>query len=586
VSRLLQSFAARSFANPHAAVNGRRTLIMDAQHSIFSPSTCFTVACVAFAVSSVWTVWRGNPAPEKVEAREARPRPRRRVAVDSIYADTSSSSNGEPDSPLTVLAELISSCAKLSDRLRKSGTDYVVTALLTELSLITASLCQLQAAACNNSGAIAPGTGPGACFTASASSLQATIRFLAGSEERKEGLEQLRAQKPALEFLLSTLNTPGLPPTPPMDHDPHQMLKTSNTDILSTGMTPAMESRDWMEPPPEYSPPSSSSTVVLAEKAKEKTDVVEESSSQPQVENAGGDANVEALYQAVTDDDAQVLSDLLEAGLSANEGFGELQRTPLHQAAHLNFCTCLSILLRHGADMSAEDTKGDTPLHLAAWAGNVEALASLLSHGADVDWLSGRDGYSPLWCAISANHIDAARLLLSKYGARVSLRSGSGLMPLHQAAVTGQSAMCELLLDRGAQVDAKDDDQNTALHYAAASGSKSSVRILLQAGAAVAAQQAQGLTALHWAAHKGHVDALALLLDHMAPLNAGAEEGATPLHMAANRGHLAAVRILLERGCKRKVFAVWDGVEGTAAEMARAKNHARVARTIQSWSTS
>jgi hypothetical protein len=56
--------------------------------------------------------------------------------------------------------------------------------------------------------------------------------------------------------------------------------------------------------------------------------------------------------------------------------------------------------------------------------------------------------------------------------------------------------------------------------------------------------------------------------------------------MAANRGHLAAVRILLERGCKRKVFAVWDGVEGTAAEMARAKNHARVARTIQSWSTS
>ena len=560
---------------------------MDAQHSIFSPSTCFTVACVAFTTFfAVSSAWKSTPATEKVEAKEARPRPRRRVAVDSIYAESSSSSNGEPDSRLTVLAELIGSCAKLSDRLRKSGSEYVVTALLTELSLITASLCQIQAAVCSNPGAIAPGTGPGACFTASASSLQATVRCLAGSEELKEGLEQLRAQKPALDFLLSTINTPGLPPTPPMDHDTDHIFRPSDTDALPTGMTPGMESRDWMEPPPEYSPPSSTSTIVLAEKGKEKAEAVEETSSQPQVENAAGDANVEALYQAVTDDDAQVLSDLLEAGLSANEGFGELQRTPLHQAAHLNFCTCLSILLRHGADMSAEDTKGDTPLHLAAWAGNVEALASLLSHGADVDWLSGRDGYSPLWCAISANHIDAARLLLSKYGARVSLRSGSGLMPLHQAAVTGQSAMCELLLDRGAQVDARDDDQNTALHYAAASGSKSSVRILLQAGAAVTAQQAQGLTALHWAAHKGHVDALALLLDHMAPLNAGAEEGATPLHLAANRGHLAAVRILLERGCKRKVFAVWDGVEGTAAEMARAKNHARVARAIQSWESS
>ena len=557
---------------------------MDAQHSIFSPSTCFTVACVAFTTFfAVSSAWKSTPTTEKAEVKESRPRPRRRVAVDSIYAEASSSSNGEPDSPLTVLAELISSCAKLSDRLRKSGSDYVVTVLLTELSLITASLCQIQAAVCTNPGAIAPGTGPGACFTASASSLKATVRYLAGSEERQEGLEQLRAQKPALDFLLSTINTPGLPPTPPMDHGDDDVLKPSDADVLSTGMTPGMESRDWMEPPPEYSPPSNLSTVVLAEKGKEKAEVVQESSSQPQVENAAGDVNVEALYQAVTDDDAQLLSDLLNAGLSANEGFGELQRTPLHQAAHLNFCTCLSILLRHGADMSAEDTKGDTPLHLAAWAGNVEALASLLSHGADVDWLSGRDGYSPLWCAISANHIDAARLLLSKYGARVSLRSGSGLMPLHQAAVTGQSAMCELLLDRGAQVDARDDDQNTALHYAAASGSKSSVRILLQAGAEVTAQQAQGLTALHWAAHKGHVDALTLLLDHMAPLNAGAEEGATPLHLAANRGHLAAVRILLERGCKRKVFAVWDGVEGTAAEMARAKNHARVARAIQSF---
>jgi ankyrin repeat protein len=568
---------------------------MDASHSFFSPSTCFTVACVAFSFFAVSSVWKGTTEPDTIEAKETRPRPRRRVAVDSLYAETSSSSSGEPESPLSVLADLISSCAKLSDRLRKLDTDYTTTALLTELSLITASLCQLQAAVCNNAGAVAPGTGPGACFTASASSLNATLRFVGRHDVHssdshdtrplKEGLDQLKAQKPALDFLLTTLNTPGLPPTPPLEQSSHHFLKACEADILPTGMTPCTDSREWMEPPPEYSPPSSSSVVVLAEKAKEKSEAVEEPSSQPEVENAAGDVNSEALYQAVTDDDVQVLSDLLEAGLSANEAFGELQRTPLHQAAHLNFCTCLSVLLQHGADMSAEDTKGDTPLHLAAWAGNVEALASLLTHGADVDWLSGRDGYSPLWCAISANHIDAARLLL-KHGARVSLRSGSGLMPLHQAAVTGQSAMCELLLERGAQVDARDDDENTALHYAAASGSKSSVLVLLQSGASVTAQQAQGLTPLHWTAHKGHVDALALLLNYGAPLNATAIEGATPLHVGANRGHLSVVRLLLENGADRRALAIWDGVEGTAAEMARAKNHARVARTIQTWRNS
>jgi len=91
------------------------------------------------------------------------------------------------------------------------------------------------------------------------------------------------------------------------------------------------------------------------------------------------------------------------------------------------------------------------------------------------------------------------------------------------------------------------------------------------------------LTPLHWTAHKGHVDALALLLNYGAPLNATAMEGATPLHVGANRGHLSVVRLLLENGADRRALAIWDGVEGTAAEMARAKNHARVARTIQAW---
>ncbi|KAF2212469.1 hypothetical protein CERZMDRAFT_3410, partial [Cercospora zeae-maydis SCOH1-5] len=171
-------------------------------------------------------------------------------------------------------------------------------------------------------------------------------------------------------------------------------------------------------------------------------------------------------------------------------------RTPLHIAAHLNHAQILAILLKNGAELSTEDAKGDTALHLAAWSGNVEALSLLLAHSIEVDFLSGRDGYSALWCAISASQIDAARLLL-KHGARVNLpaASGGGLKPLHQAAVTGQNAMCELLLDRGAHVDCLDDEQNTPLHYAAAAGSVSSVKVLLRAGADIEAVQSYGLTA-------------------------------------------------------------------------------------------
>lgn len=576
---------------------------MDTQHSFFSPTTCFAVACTAFSFIAVASAWRSSSAttlPTK-DTKEDRPKPRRRIAVDSLYAaESPTTTKDEQASALTILAELIALSAKLSGQLRQDAGGYVATSLLSELSLLTTSLCQLQAAVCNNSKAIAAGTGLGACFVASTSSLNATLNQIGGeqsppSQERvklhSDALHQLKSQKPALDFLLTSLSTTGLPPpTPPVEDD--GLLKPGNVGSFGpesagfgqapTGLTPAVDSRGWIEPPPEYSPPSSSAAFPIPEKRDQKAALTEEPSTQPEIENGDGDVNGEALYQAVTDDDVQVLEDLLKAGLDTDEAFGELQRTTLHQAAHLNHCACISVLLRHGASMSVEDTKGDTPLHLAAWAGNVEALGSLLAHGADVDWLSGRDGYSPLWCAISANYIDAARLLL-KHGARVSLRSGSGLMPLHQAAVTGQSAMCELLLERGAQVDATDDDLNTPLHYAATCGSAASVQILLRNGASVEAQQMQGLSPAHWAAHKGHAEVLALLLEYGTPLNLKAEEGATPLHLAANRGHMSAARLLLEKGAKTDIVGCWDGVEGTAADMAKSKRHVRVAKMIRSW---
>nr|OQO20913.1 hypothetical protein B0A51_13087 [Rachicladosporium sp. CCFEE 5018] len=571
-------------------------VLMDTQHSLFQPSTYFGVACVAFSVIALTGIWRSTSAKSEVRAPELRPKPRRRIAVDSLYAADTAGANAQPESALTVLADLIAWSARISESLRRSSGGHVATAVLSELALVTGSLCRLQAVVVRDAQAIRPGTGLGACFTASTSSLNATYNLIDSQRSASsdfsspsllnDALQQLRAQRSALDYLLETMSQNELPPTPPASDEGSDMLKPSDALRLPfesmqmpTGITPGLDGRGWIEPPPEYSPPSSSSAYPVPEKFDSKSAHAVE----PEIETGTGDANTEALYQAATENDIETLSSLLEAGLQANDTFGELQRTALHQAAHLNHTATLSILLRHGADMSLEDTKGDAALHLAAWAGNVEALSSLLAHGADVDHLSGRDGYSPLWCAITAYHIDVARLLL-KHGARVSLRSGTGLSPLHQAAVTGQSAMCELLLERGAQVDTTDDDVNTPLHYAAVSGSVSSVRVLLRGGADVQAKQAQGLTSLHWAAHKGHVEVLALLLEYGASINARAEEGATPLHLGANRGHLAVVRSLLENGARTDIEdAVWDGVEGSAAEMAKDKGHSRVAKVIREW---
>lgn len=590
------------------------------QHTFLNPTTYFTVACVAFSCLAISSVWRNQQPPQPSviyeRNREApyktsppRPRPRRRIAVDSLYAndeqiaavqDALNPSPG-PSSVAETLSQLIATCTRLSNLLRGArqpgASRLMLTSLLGELSLLTTSICRLQQAASQNE----------ACFTSSSTTgaslhtTVATLSFVLNTLEEelangcategaiREMLQQLRDQRPALEFLIESVSGSALPPTPPGEHAVAASLEeesTVSTGLLpafapSTGMTPSVDPRAWIEPPPEYSPPTNSAMAAQAEKADVKS--IETSPPEAQAELDEEVYDTDALYNAVTTDDVDLMMELLALGASPDETIGDLQRNALHQAAHLNHVKCLAVLLQHSATMSIEDAKGDTALHLAAWAGHCEALAAILAHGADVDWLSGRDGYSPLWCAISAYHIDAARLLL-KHGARVSLRSasGSGLLPLHQAAVTGQSAMCELLLERGAQVDSLDDDQNTPLHYAAACGSSATVKILLRGGADVSAAQAQGLTAAHWAAHKGHSEVLSLLLAYVAPVNACSEDGATPLHLAANRGHTQAARLLLEKGARRDLDAAWDGVEGTPAQMAKAKGHGRLAKLLSS----
>lgn len=584
------------------------------QHTLLSPTTCFTVACVAFSLLAVSTVWRNQqtstaskePLKQAVTQKEderetshpTRPNNRRRIAVDSLYADDRTlraldDRLAAEKQPEDVIEDLLDQCGRCSHKVRStwpSGSNKVQRVALTgELSMLTAVLCQLQEATVDSNVATFPRESSRRAFDAVTASL---IDVLAVGEEdlsTPTAIEmltnQVSAQRGILASLVEGARATELPPTPPSEHAFTRSLKPEASGLLSpfepsTGLTPSVDAKGWTEPPPEYSPPSDPSLAIAGDKSDGKSPPDGQSKTENEV------FDTDALYNAVTSNEISLVSDLLEHGADPDEPLGELQRTALHQAAHTNCVACLTVLLRHNASMKIEDAKGDTALHLAAWAGNVEALSTLLRHGADIDWLSGRDGYSPLWCAISAYHIDAVRLLL-RHGARVSLRSasGSGLMPLHQAAVTGQSAVCEVLLERGAQVDSLDDDNNTPLHYAAASGSVAAVRVLLRSGADVHAAQAQGLTPAHWAAHKGHTDVLDLLLSYGAPLGARATEGATPLHMAANRGHLPAVRLLLENGADPRLEADgWDGVDGSAANMAKAKGHVRCGKLIESWS--
>ena len=147
---------------------------------------------------------------------------------------------------------------------------------------------------------------------------------------------------------------------------------------------------------------------------------------------------------------------------------------------------------------------------------------------------------------------DAAKVeQLLQEGADVNAIEAMGA-PLHIAILAGHSSLIELLLARGADVDAV-GPFGTPLYQAVFKDDAEIVRLLLQNGAEPSggatdkkiSDQTENPTPLHEAARKGSVEIVDLLLESGADPNATTFEGQTPLHNAAKTGRLEIVQLLI-----------------------------------------
>ncbi|MBA0596368.1 hypothetical protein Gohar_021305, partial [Gossypium harknessii] len=71
-----------------------------------------------------------------------------------------------------------------------------------------------------------------------------------------------------------------------------------------------------------------------------------------------------------------------------------------------------------------------------------------------------------------------------------------GCTPLHRAASTGKSALCELLIEEGAEVDATDRAGQTPLMSAVICQNKEVALLLIRHGADVDIEDKEGYTVL------------------------------------------------------------------------------------------
>lgn len=151
-----------------------------------------------------------------------------------------------------------------------------------------------------------------------------------------------------------------------------------------------------------------------------------------------------------------------------------------------------------------------------------------------------------------------------------SHRNGSGEMPLHVAAVSGDVAIAKLLLASGADLDAQDDLGKTALYICAEKGHETLAKYLIDSRADLFRYANTGKSCLdvarrakrpaivkmileaqlHYAARRSHTESIRRLVTGAVPVDINALDGSgwTALGIAAANAHLDCVRVLLELG--------------------------------------
>ena len=142
-------------------------------------------------------------------------------------------------------------------------------------------------------------------------------------------------------------------------------------------------------------------------------------------------------------------------------------QTILHLACDVNIedCECVKLLVKHGADVHAQDVNLRTPLLVA--------------------------------CEVSA--LSAARHIITSTDASLTVADENASTCAHWLAMHGACELLALVLQKGGEVDAINTSQQTPLHISICRSHLACALVLLDAGASPAALDEERRCAMHLA---------------------------------------------------------------------------------------
>lgn len=312
------------------------------------------------------------------------------------------------------------------------------------------------------------------------------------------------------------------------------------------------------------------------------------------------------------------------------------RRTALHFAVNRDSTAVVALLLQRGADPNIRDEGDNAmPLHFAAEHGAMDIVRLLVEHGADpigsgdhheldvigwatvfarvasaelVEYLLAHGARHNIASAVATGATDAIREIAARAPAdldRPMDATNHRRRPLHLAVVRGLARSLATLLELGASVEMEDAAGLTPLDQAALSGERAMAELLIDHGARIRLPAAVALERLadverllseephslrpggRWdklllrAAERASGKVIHTLIDRGASVHARDDHrtavdgthGYTALHAAAFHGNIEAVRALLARGADpaAREDRYWGTPAGWASHAGRAE---------------
>lgn len=180
------------------------------------------------------------------------------------------------------------------------------------------------------------------------------------------------------------------------------------------------------------------------------------------IANAG---SYEDFFRAVKQDNARIVSNLLERGFDPN-ALDPKGMHGLFLAVQEPSPKVAEVLIRWPkTNVEFRTAKDESALMLASLRGHTDLVKKLIERGADVN----KTGWTPLHYAATSGHVEIINLLLEHH-AYIDAESPNGTTPLMMAANYGTIDAVKLLLDAGADPMLRNQLGMTAIDFANKAG--------------------------------------------------------------------------------------------------------------------